>query len=128
MRLSVMHISVDGGFEERLHGTGRGFRPPVNQTAFPRFSWTALLIVVALNPATALSGEANAKGGQSANAATPDRSPVDLAVSADESWLVTANQTSDSISLVRDRIDFLSEGDRDWLLRKTAEKVYFFDV
>ena len=101
MRLSVMHISVDGGFEERLHGTGRGFRPPVNQTAFPRFSWTALLIVVALNPATALSGEANAKGGQSANAATPDRSPVDLAVSADESWLVTANQTSDSISLVR---------------------------
>lgn len=32
---------------------------------------------------------------------------------------------ADSIGLVRDRLDFLSPGDRDWLLRKTAEKVYF---
>jgi predicted TIM-barrel fold metal-dependent hydrolase len=31
----------------------------------------------------------------------------------------------DSIALVRDRLDFLSEGDREWLLRKTAEKVFF---
>lgn len=30
-----------------------------------------------------------------------------------------------SIGLVRDRLDFLSAGDRDWLLRRTAEKVYF---
>ncbi len=30
-----------------------------------------------------------------------------------------------SISLVRDKLDFLSDGDRQWLLRKTAEKVYF---
>ena len=42
--------------------------------------------------------------------------------------LTGENTYHDSISLVRDRIDFLSEGDRDWLLRKTAEKVYFFDV
>lgn len=33
-----------------------------------------------------------------------------------------------SISLVRDRLDFLSPSDRQWLLRKTAEKVYFFDA
>lgn len=30
----------------------------------------------------------------------PDRSPVDLALSPDGSWLVTANETSDSVSLV----------------------------
>jgi predicted TIM-barrel fold metal-dependent hydrolase len=31
-----------------------------------------------------------------------------------------------SISLVRDHLNFLSEQDRDWLLYKTAEKVFFF--
>lgn len=30
-----------------------------------------------------------------------------------------------SISLIRDRLEGLSDGDRQWLLRKTAEKVYF---
>jgi len=30
-----------------------------------------------------------------------------------------------SIELVRDRLDFLSAGDRDWLLRKTAARVFF---
>lgn len=30
-----------------------------------------------------------------------------------------------SIELVRDRLDFLSEGDRQWLLKKTAERVFF---
>jgi YVTN family beta-propeller protein len=30
-----------------------------------------------------------------------DRSPVDLVLAPDESWLVTANQTSDTVSLVR---------------------------
>ena len=30
-----------------------------------------------------------------------NRSPVDLVLAADDSWLVTANQTSDSASLVR---------------------------
>jgi len=32
---------------------------------------------------------------------------------------------ADSIALVRDRLDGLSDGDREWLLWKTAEKVYF---
>lgn len=31
----------------------------------------------------------------------------------------------DSIALVRDRLDFLTADDRDWMLRKTAEKVFF---
>jgi predicted TIM-barrel fold metal-dependent hydrolase len=31
-----------------------------------------------------------------------------------------------SIALVRDRLDFLSDSDRSWLLAKTAEKVYFY--
>ncbi len=30
-----------------------------------------------------------------------------------------------SIELVRDRLDFLTDDDRQWLLRKTAEKVFF---
>jgi predicted TIM-barrel fold metal-dependent hydrolase len=30
-----------------------------------------------------------------------------------------------SIELVRERLDFLTEEDRQWLLRKTAEKVFF---
>lgn len=36
------------------------------------------------------------------------------------------NNYGDSISLIRDRADFLSAEDRQWLLRKTAERVYFF--
>lgn len=32
----------------------------------------------------------------------------------------------DSIDLVRKRLDFLSHGDRQWLLRKTAQRVYYF--
>jgi predicted TIM-barrel fold metal-dependent hydrolase len=31
-----------------------------------------------------------------------------------------------SISLVRDKLDFVSKEDREWLLRKSAEKVFFF--
>lgn len=31
----------------------------------------------------------------------------------------------DSIALIRDRLDFLPENDRRWLLRKTAERVFF---
>jgi YVTN family beta-propeller protein len=33
--------------------------------------------------------------------AAPDRSPVDVVLTADEQWLLTANQTSHSVSLVR---------------------------
>ena len=32
---------------------------------------------------------------------------------------------SDSVKLVRDRLDFLSAEDREWLLRRTAETVFF---
>jgi len=31
----------------------------------------------------------------------------------------------DSIDLIRSRLDFLSAGDRDWLLRRTAEETFF---
>ena len=30
-----------------------------------------------------------------------------------------------SIALVRDQLDFVTQDERDWLLRKTAEQVYF---
>jgi len=33
-----------------------------------------------------------------------------------------------SIDLVQNKLDFVSNEDREWLLRKTAEKVYFFDA
>ncbi|MBM3971357.1 MAG: amidohydrolase [Planctomycetes bacterium] len=36
------------------------------------------------------------------------------------------NNYKASISLVRDRMDFLSKQDREWLLAKTAEKVFFY--
>jgi predicted TIM-barrel fold metal-dependent hydrolase len=32
---------------------------------------------------------------------------------------------ADSIALIRDRLDFLSADDKQWMLRKTAEKVFF---
>ena len=32
---------------------------------------------------------------------------------------------ADSIALIRDRLDFLSAEDKEWMLRKTAEKVFF---
>jgi predicted TIM-barrel fold metal-dependent hydrolase len=32
---------------------------------------------------------------------------------------------ADSIALIRDRLDFLSAEDKQWMLRKTAEKVFF---
>ena len=31
----------------------------------------------------------------------------------------------DSIDLVRKRLDFLTDDDREWLLRKTAEEFFF---
>ena len=31
-----------------------------------------------------------------------------------------------SIDLIKERIDFLSDEDRQWLLKKTAESVFFF--
>jgi predicted TIM-barrel fold metal-dependent hydrolase len=32
---------------------------------------------------------------------------------------------ADSIALIRDRLDFLTADDREWMLRKTAQKVFF---
>ncbi|HEY2573572.1 MAG TPA: amidohydrolase family protein [Verrucomicrobiaceae bacterium] len=32
---------------------------------------------------------------------------------------------ADSIALIRDRLDFLTASDKEWMLRKTAEKVFF---
>ncbi len=32
---------------------------------------------------------------------------------------------NDSIALIRDRLDFLSEDDKEWMLRRTAERVFF---
>jgi len=38
----------------------------------------------------------------------------------------TVNETyEDGISLVRDRLDFLSSTDKEWVLRRTAEEVFF---
>ena len=39
--------------------------------------------------------------------------------------VVKGHNYRDSIELIRTRADFLSAGDKDWLLRKTAEKVFF---
>jgi predicted TIM-barrel fold metal-dependent hydrolase len=36
------------------------------------------------------------------------------------------NNYRDSIALVRDKLDFLSDDDRQWLLRKTAEETFFY--
>ena len=39
--------------------------------------------------------------------------------------LVQPNTYADSLALIKDRCDFLSADDRNWLLRKTAERVFF---
>ncbi|MGE0759457.1 MAG: amidohydrolase [Pirellulaceae bacterium] len=53
--------------------------------------------------------------------------PERLMWASDSPYQLTGNHTyRASISLVRDHLNFLSEADRDWLLYKTAEKVYFY--
>jgi predicted TIM-barrel fold metal-dependent hydrolase len=42
--------------------------------------------------------------------------------------LVGEHTYAASIQLIRDKVDFLSDADRQWLLKKTAERVYFFEV
>ena len=39
--------------------------------------------------------------------------------------LTPPNNYADSVALVRDRIDFVTAEERDWLLRGTAESVFF---
>jgi hypothetical protein len=38
---------------------------------------------------------------------------------------VDRDKYADSISLIRDRLEFLSADDKQWLLRRTAEGVFF---
>jgi predicted TIM-barrel fold metal-dependent hydrolase len=38
---------------------------------------------------------------------------------------VVSHKYTDSIALIRDRLDFLSKDDRDWLLARTAEQTLF---
>jgi hypothetical protein len=38
---------------------------------------------------------------------------------------VASETYEDSISLLRDRLDFLSAEDKDWILRRTAEEFFF---
>jgi predicted TIM-barrel fold metal-dependent hydrolase len=52
--------------------------------------------------------------------------PQRLMWASDSPFQVQAPHTyAGSIELVRDRLDFLSKEDREWLLRKTADKVLF---
>lgn len=51
--------------------------------------------------------------------------PERLMWASDCPFQVVDHAYRDSISLVRDRLDFLSAADKDWLLRKTAERVFF---
>jgi predicted TIM-barrel fold metal-dependent hydrolase len=51
--------------------------------------------------------------------------PERLMWASDCPFQVDNEKYSDSISLVRDRLDFLSAGDKDWMLRKTAEQTFF---
>ena len=39
--------------------------------------------------------------------------------------VVDGHTYADSIALIRDRLDFLTDEDKDWMLGKTAEKVFF---
>ena len=55
--------------------------------------------------------------------------PERLMWASDSPYQLVGDHTySASIELIRDRADFLSAADKEWLLRKTAEKVYFFKV
>lgn len=58
------------------------------------------LLVLSLAPPTR-GNESTEGDGEATIPATIDRSPVDLALSPDGQWLVTANQIADSVSLVR---------------------------
>jgi predicted TIM-barrel fold metal-dependent hydrolase len=51
--------------------------------------------------------------------------PRRLMWASDCPFAVQNENYEDSISLVRDRLDFLADGDREWLLEKTAEETFF---
>ena len=53
--------------------------------------------------------------------------PERLMWASDAPYQLDAGNTyAASLALVKEKMDFLSAGDRDWLLRKTAEKVFFY--
>ncbi len=55
--------------------------------------------------------------------------PERLMWASDSPYQLVGDHTyAASIQLIRDKVDFLSDSDRQWLLRKTAEKVYFFET
>ncbi len=39
--------------------------------------------------------------------------------------VIGGHHYADSVNLIRQRLDFLTAADRDWLLRRTAEQVFF---
>lgn len=52
--------------------------------------------------------------------------PERLMWATDGPWqMMNGHNYRDSIDLIRTRLDFLTDNDRQWLLRKTAEKVFF---
>jgi predicted TIM-barrel fold metal-dependent hydrolase len=53
--------------------------------------------------------------------------PSRLMWGSDCPFQTMAESYEDSIALVRDRLAFLGPTDREWLLRRTAETVFFRD-
>jgi predicted TIM-barrel fold metal-dependent hydrolase len=52
--------------------------------------------------------------------------PERLMWASDSPFQVVGGHTyRDSIDLIRRRLDFLTAGDRDWILRKTARRLFF---
>jgi predicted TIM-barrel fold metal-dependent hydrolase len=51
--------------------------------------------------------------------------PQRLMWASDCPFQVAHETYEDSISLIRDRLDFLSTDDKEWVLRKTAEEAFF---
>lgn len=62
--------------------------------------WATLWQPLAAQPQRSESRE-SAASSASADRTAVDRSPIDLVIGPGEEWLATANQTSDSVSLVR---------------------------
>ncbi len=60
-----------------------------------------LAILASINPGNWTPLQAASPRNSDLLADRADRSPVDLAISPDGQWLVTANETSDSVSLIR---------------------------
>jgi len=51
--------------------------------------------------------------------------PQRLMWASDCPYQVQSESYEDSLALVRDRLDFLTADDKEWLLRRTAEATFF---